>query len=102
DRKDPAAETRIQKFTKMRHRLDDIVTGGLVTLTERQAYRAPALARLVGYMRETFPVIVPQMPPAAQAGGVARADAVCDDAAQEDLRPALRELRITVKGAVAK
>ena len=56
----------MQGLEKMKFGLAGLVAGGLQTLTERESYRKGELIRLVGYMQESFPLIVPQLPPGAR------------------------------------
>ncbi len=86
----------------MKRGLASVVAGGLQTLTERENYRGSELARLVGYMQETFPLIVPRLPPAARDETLIRLEKLQADSAMKDLQPSLRELNLKVKASVPK
>jgi hypothetical protein len=99
---DPKYEVRMQGLEQMKRGLASIVAGGLQTLTEREGYRASELARLVGYMQETFPLIVPRLPPGVRAETIIRLEKLQADSAMKDLQPGLGELHLKVKASVPK
>jgi hypothetical protein len=99
---DPKYEVRMQGLEQMKRGLASVVAGGLQTLTERENYRGSELARLVGYMQETFPLIVPRLPPAARDETLVRLEKLQADSAMKDLQPGLRELNLKVKASVPK
>ena len=72
DKEDPTYAVRMQGLEQMKLGLAQMVTGLLVTLTERDRYRSSELVRLLGYMQETLPVIAPHLPAATRAGTVVR------------------------------
>jgi hypothetical protein len=97
---DPTYQVRMQGLDQMRRGLASIVAGSLKTLTERESYRASELVKLVGYMQETMPVIVPRLPPGARTETLLRLEKMQEDPALKDLQPGLRELFSKVKAAV--
>ena len=99
---DPKYEVRMQGLEQMKRGLASIVAGGLQTITERESYRSSELARLVGYMQETFPLIVPRLPSDAGAETLIRLEKMQADSAMKDLQPVLRELHLKVKASVPK
>jgi hypothetical protein len=99
---DPKYQVRMQGLDQMRRGLASFVAGGLRTLTERESYRVGELVRLLGYMQETFPLIVPQLPPGARTETLSRLEKMQDDPALKDLQPGLGELRSKVKAAMEK
>jgi hypothetical protein len=99
---DPKYEVRMQGLDQMKRGLASVVAGGLQTITERESYRGSELVRLVGYMQETFPLIVPRLPPGARTETVLRLKKMQDDPALKDLQPGLGELHSKVKAAVEK
>jgi hypothetical protein len=99
---DPTYPVRMGGLERMKRGLATLVAAGFQTLTERQGYRDSELARLVGYMQETFPLIVPRLPPGARAETMMRLEEMQEAPALKDLRPGLRELHLKVKGALAK
>lgn len=99
---DPKYRVRMQGLDQMKRGLASIVAGGLQTLKEGESYRGSELVRLVGYMRETFPLIVPRLPPGERAETLLRLEQMQDDRALKGLQPGLGELRAKVKDAVEK
>ena len=99
DRNDPSYPARMQGLDRMTRGLATAVAGGLQTLTERQSFRPSELARLVGHMRQTFP-IVPRLPPGSRTETVLRLDGMRRDPASKDLQPGLGELDTEVREAV--
>jgi hypothetical protein len=99
---DPTYQDRMQGLDRMKRGLASVVAGGLQMLTEREEYRGSELARLVGYMQETFPVIVPRLPPGARTETLIRLEKMQEDPALKDLQPGLRELYSKVKASVDK
>jgi len=87
---------------RMKRGLAAVVAGGLQTLTERKSYRGSELARLVGYMQETFPLIVPRLPPVARTEVLIRLEKMQEDPAMKDLQPGLGALRLKVKASLEK
>jgi hypothetical protein len=53
-------------------------------------------------MQETFPLIVPQLPPGARTETLLRLEKMQHDPALRDLAPGLAELNAKVKAAVKK
>lgn len=86
----------------MKRGLASIVAGNLQTLTERDDYRGSELARLVGYMQETFPLIVPRLPSGARNETMIRLEKMQEDPAMKDLQSGVRELQLKVKDALKK
>jgi hypothetical protein len=84
----------------MKRGLASIVAGGLQTIKERESYRRSELVRLIGYMQETFPLIVPMLPPSVRVETLTRLEKLQTDPAMKDLQPDLRELHLKVKASV--
>lgn len=99
---DPKYQVRMQGLDQMKRGLASVIAGGLQTLTERNSYQGSELVRLVGYMQETFPLIVPRLPPGARTETMLRLEKMQDDPALKDLQPGLGELRSKVKAALEK
>lgn len=99
---DPKYQVRMQGLDQMKRGLASVVAGGLQTLTERENYRGGELVRLVGYMQETFPLILPRLPPGARTESLLRLEKMQEDPALRDLQPGLRELLSKVKASVEK
>lgn len=102
DKNDPTYPVRMQGLDTMRRGLATVVSGNLDTLTERSAYRVAELRRLIGCMQDTFPSIVPALPPGARAETLVRLKSFVDDPAMKDLAPDLEELRSKVEASAAK
>ena len=99
---DPQYQIRMQGLDQMKRGLASVVAGGLQTLTERESYRGSELLRLVGYMQETFPLIVPRLPPASRSETLLQLEQMQEDPALKDLQPALGQLHSKVKASVEK
>ena len=99
---DPTYQVRMQGLDQAKRGLATVVAGGLQTLTERKSYRESELVRLIGYMQETLPLIVPRLLPEARTEILLRLQKMQDDPALKDLQPDLRELHSKVKVAVDK
>jgi hypothetical protein len=99
---DPTYQVRMKGLERMKGGLALVVAGGLQTFTERESYRASELARLVGYMQETFPLIVPRLPPGSQTETMTRLEKMREDPALKDLQPGLQDLHLKVKAALEK
>jgi len=99
---DPDYAVRMQGVDQMKRGLASVVAGSLQTLTERKSYRGSELARLVGYMQETFPQIVSWLPPGSRTETLLRLEKMKDDPTLRDLQPGLGELYSKVKLSVEK
>lgn len=99
---DPSYQVRMQGLERIKGGLATVVSGGLETLTERDSYRGSERVRLVGYMQETFPLIVPRLPPGARAETMIQLAKMQEDSALKDLQPGLGELRLKVKASLEK
>lgn len=99
---DPKYEVRMQGLEQMKRGLAGVVAGGLQTITERESYRGSELARLVGFMQETFPLIVSRLPLNVGAETLSRLEKLQAEPAMKDLQPGLRELHLKVKASVPK
>jgi hypothetical protein len=53
-------------------------------------------------MQETFPLIVPKLPPGSRTETLLRLEKMQEDPALKDLQPGLGELRTKVKTAMEK
>jgi hypothetical protein len=97
---DPSFEARMQGLDQMKRGLASVVAGGLQTLTESESYRPSERIRLIGYMEETFPAIVPQLPPASRQETLLRLEKMKVDLALKELQPGLETLHSKVKASV--
>jgi hypothetical protein len=99
---DPKYQVRMQGLAQMKRGLASVVAGGLQTLTERESYRRSQLASLVGDMQETFPRIIPRLPPGARTETLLRLEKMQEDPALKDLQPGLGKLYSKVKASLMK
>ena len=99
---DPSYQVRMQGLEQTKRGLASAVAGGLQMLTERENYRGSELARLVGYMQETLPLIVPRLPPGSRTETMYRLEKMQEDPAMKDLQPSLQNLYLKVKAALEK
>ena len=58
--------------------------------------------RLVDYMKDTFPLIIPKLSSDASAECLRRLEDMQDDPVLQDLQPGLGELQLRVKGTVER
>lgn len=101
DKNDPSYATRMQGLDQMRRGLAGVVSGGLMSLTERQNYRVEERIKLIEYFHETLPPILPRLTPASRTEMLMRLDRMDDDPDFADLQPALGILRKKAHAAVA-
>jgi hypothetical protein len=99
---DPTYPVRLQGLEQMKRGLAGIVAGSLQTLTERDNYRESELARLVGYLEETLPLIVPRLPPGTRTETLLRLERMIGDPDLKNLQPGLGRLHSKVKASVEK
>jgi hypothetical protein len=99
---DPNYQIRMQGMGQVRGGLTQAVTGALVMLTERENYRTNERARLIDYMKETLPAIVPRLSPAQRTEILRQLEKLTNDSALKDLQPGLGELHSKVKASVEK
>lgn len=97
---DPKYQVRMQGLEQTKRGLASIVAGCLQTLTERDSYRASELLRLLGYMQETFPSIVPHLTAESRMETMARLEQMQQDPALKDLKGGLQKLQVKVKAAL--
>ena len=100
DKNDPTYPVRMQGLKQMKQGLATVVMGGLQTLSERESYRSSELHRLLGYLGDTFPTLIPHLSPASRSEAMHRLETLRDDPASHDLRPELEKLHSKVKAAL--
>jgi hypothetical protein len=98
---DPKYAVRMHGLETMKQGLATTVGGCLQTLTERDIYTTAELLRLVGYLQETFPSIIPHLPADSQQETRVRLEKMAHDPAMKDLQPAIGKLLETVKTSQA-
>lgn len=102
DKNDPTYPTRMEGLEQMERGLANVVGGAMETLSERKSYRFRELLKLLGYMQETFPIIVPSLTPASRAEVIVRLNEMQNDEEFQDFQPGLGELCQKVRQAVEK
>ncbi len=98
---DPSYKDRMAGLEQMKQGLATMVSGGLDMLTAKDL-RATELARLIGYMHDTFPALVPQLPPGSRAETLVRLENMVKDPAMKDLQPGLHELHMKVRSSMER
>ena len=98
---DPLRANRQAGRARMREGLALIVTATLTTLTEEKNYSAAARARLAGYCRETFPVLVSRLTTPAQIEVLNRLERLQNTPEVQPFQPAIARLRDEVRRATA-
>jgi hypothetical protein len=101
DKNDPTYPTRIQAAAALKGDLATVVTGCLLTLSE-DPYSIEDRQRLLDYLEETLPSIMPQLLPGARAETLHRIEKLTEDPSLRKLHPALRRLLGRLQGAAKK
>jgi len=99
---DPNYQVRLKGLEQMKRGLAGIVGGGIQTLRESESYRVSELARLVAYMQEAFPLIVPRLLPGARLETMTSLEKMQVDPNMKGLQPGLGELYLKIKISLEK
>ena len=97
DQKDPTYPTRMESLDNVRKNLATVVIANLKVLTEFHLYRTAELKRLIGYMQDTYPVILPALPEASRTEALQRLRTLIDDPEMQSLQPELKSLLTAVE-----
>lgn len=97
DQNDPTYPTRMESLDNVRKNLATVVIANLKVLTESHLYRTAELKRLIGYMQDTYPVILPALPEASRAEALQRLRTLIDDPEMQSLQPELKSLLSAVE-----
>lgn len=97
---DPRFGFQIASYNQTKSGLAVMVKGSLQTITEKQTASAADRLKLVGYLHETLPKIVPALVPHDKEDCLAQLEALSQDAELQELQPALSQLRDAVNTAV--
>jgi hypothetical protein len=89
---DPTYAVRMRGLAQWRLGLAQVVTGSLVSMTEKQSYRPPARLRLSGYLKDFLPPLFPELTPPAQAQVVTRLKQVVAAESDPQVQSVLREV----------
>ncbi len=92
NKNDLTYEVRMQGLEKFREGLEMAVAGTLQTLTERTGYSTAELKRLLGFMQQTYPDLLPVLPPGSRQEAIVRLQSFGKDPAMADLNPELARL----------
>jgi hypothetical protein len=92
DKNDRTYEVRMQGLEKFREGLEMAVAGTLQTLTERAAYNTAELKRLLGFMQQTYPVLLPGLPQGTRQEAIDRLQSFRKNPAMADLNAVLTTL----------
>ena len=98
NKNDPTYPTRMQGLTGAKQDFATMVAGSLLALTEKR-YRIEDRVRLLGYLEETLPAIVPQLLPGSRAETLNRIEKLIEDPSLRELHPAVRRLLGRLQGA---
>ena len=92
DKDDPTYPVRMAGLKGAKNGTAIIVAGSLQMLTESRAIRTSELKRLVGYMQDTFPVILRGLPSGSRSETLLRLKSFLDDPKMQHLKPELTAL----------
>jgi hypothetical protein len=102
DKDDGTYRVLMQGLEKMKLGIASIVFENLEMLTERENYGRDELLRLVDYMAETYPRLVPMLPPSSRTEFVTKLQSMRISPALKDLQPGLDELYSKVMASLEK
>lgn len=100
DKDDPTYPVRLRGLEGVRVGLGGVVIGSLITLTERDSYRTSELVRLVGYLEETLPRLIPRLPPGSRAEAIMKLKSMQTNPALADLQPGLGRIHTNVMSGI--
>jgi hypothetical protein len=95
---DPSYEVRMQGVEQVKRGFANVVAGALHTLKECESYRASERAKLLDYMQDTIPSIVPFLNPGSRLETIVQIEKMQEDPALQELRSGLSDLEGRVKG----
>lgn len=95
---DPRYQVRIDGLEQMKRGMASMVAGTLDSLSARE-YRTDELKRLISYLQETLPGILPQLSEVARTETALRLEKMQNDDSFNELQPQLGELCKAVKNA---
>ncbi|QDV18960.1 hypothetical protein Pan153_36210 [Gimesia panareensis] len=97
DENDPTYSVRMESLDNMRKNLATVVIANLKVPTESHLYRTSELKRLIGYMQDTYPVILPALPEASRTEALQRLRTLIEDPEMQPLQPELKSLLTAVE-----
>jgi hypothetical protein len=103
-KQDPKYQVRLAGLDQMRSGLAGVVSGAITSLTEENHYDVATRQKLLEYVRETLPHIVPKLTKPSQTEIVYRVNELVEGPTARELRPGLTllrdELAVATKGSV--
>ena len=93
----PNYATRMAGLNQMKEGMASIVMGTLQTLSEKDEYRVDERLRLLGYMRESIPAILPRLLPGTRKEIAVRVKGMAKDADLKELQPALDDFSEAIR-----
>lgn len=92
DKNDPTYPNRLAGIAQMKRGMNTTLSGFTAMLTETQHYSAADRVRLLGFVKETLPTLLPVMSAADRNNFVGTLQRLSNDGRYADLQPALGEL----------
>ncbi|WP_166831043.1 kinetochore Spc7 family protein [Thalassoroseus pseudoceratinae] len=97
DANDPDYGVRMQGLEQMRSGLATVVAGSLLSLTETSVYAVEDRRRMIDYLSETLPEILPRLSSANRQETLVRLKELANDPSLQDLKPELTALQSKLK-----
>ena len=96
DKNDPKYAVRLQGLAEMKAGLATVLLGALMTVDEPQYYRKETRRRLLGYMKATFPLILPGLTEESRKEILLRLKNISTKPELAELREQLEELQASI------
>jgi hypothetical protein len=93
-------DARTAEKTQLKQGLATAIASVFQSLTEKENYRPSERLRLLAYLQDSLPPLLPRLSPAARQEIVVRSEAMSRDPDLEELRPGLERLHKKVRDAV--
>ena len=93
----PDYKIRMQGLEQMRTGLATVVAGSLLTLSETSVYGVEERRRLIDYLSETLPKILPRLSSANRQETMVRLKELANDPSLQDVKPELTALQSKLK-----
>lgn len=102
NKSDPTYPIRLGGFEKIKRSFASGLAGLFVFINAPDGLRPTDLNRLIGYMQETLPKIVPQLPPGSQSEAIIQLEKLKANPAVKEFGPQLENLLAEVKESLEK
>lgn len=99
DSNDPTYPVRMDALKRIKNSMALVVTGNLQILSESHTYRPSELKRLLGYMQNTYPDILPMLPKDSRSKVLVRLRSFLSDPKMQYLKPELTTFVTTVENS---